>query len=48
MVDLAQGKKLGFVTNNSSKSRQEYMQRFQKLGMTVYEVKYRFNGVFHY
>lgn len=33
-----QGKKVCFVSNNSSKSRAEYLQRFQKLGITAYEV----------
>ena len=33
-----QGKKVCFVSNNSSKSRAEYLQRFRKLGMTAYEV----------
>ena len=33
-----QGKKMCFVSNNSSKSRAEYLQRFQKLGMTAYKV----------
>jgi ribonucleotide monophosphatase NagD (HAD superfamily) len=35
---LLQGKKMSFVTNNSSKSRAEYLEKFHKLGMTAYEV----------
>lgn len=31
----AAGKRLLFVTNNSSKSRQEYRQKFQSLGIDV-------------
>jgi ribosomal protein L30E len=34
----SKGKKVCFVSNNSSKSRAEYLQRFHKLGMTAYEV----------
>ena len=35
---ISQGKKLCFVSNNSSKSRAEYLQRFRNLGMTAFEV----------
>ena len=37
-----QGKKVCFVSNNSSKSRAEYLQRFHKLGMTAHEVLWLF------
>ena len=32
------GKRLFFITNNSTKSRQEYVQKFEKLGIQVYQV----------
>lgn len=33
-----QGKKLVFVTNNATKSRAGYLQKFKKLGLNVLEV----------
>lgn len=33
-----QGKKLIFVTNNSTKSRKKYAKKFQMLGVAVSEV----------
>ena len=33
------GKKLVFVTNNSTKSRKDYAKKFLGFGMTVKEVK---------
>lgn len=35
---VLQGKKLVFVTNNSSKSRKKYSEKFQNLGLNVREV----------
>lgn len=34
-----QGKAVYFVSNNSSKSRAEYMQKFKKLDIEAYEVR---------
>jgi ribonucleotide monophosphatase NagD (HAD superfamily) len=34
-----QGKKLIFVTNNSTKSRKQYMKKFLDLGLSVTEVR---------
>jgi hypothetical protein len=36
------GKRLFFITNNSTKSRQEYVEKFGKLGIQVYQVS---NGI---
>lgn len=35
---MLQGKKLVFVTNNSSKSRRQYAEKFNSLGIAVSEV----------
>lgn len=37
---ILQGKKLVFVTNNSTKSRKQYAHKFQSLGIPVTEVCY--------
>jgi ribonucleotide monophosphatase NagD (HAD superfamily) len=36
---VLQGKKLIFVTNNSTKSRKQYMKKFLDLGLSVTEVR---------
>ena len=41
-----QGKKLVFVTNNSTKSRRQYAKKFQSLGISVSEVCFISNTFF--
>lgn len=40
-----QGKRLVFVTNNSTKSRKQYGKKFETLGLTVTEVKESFLSI---
>jgi hypothetical protein len=37
---VLQGKRLVFVTNNSTKSRKQYGKKFETLGLTVNEVPF--------
>jgi hypothetical protein len=41
---IAQGKRLVFVTNNSTKSRKQYGKKFETLGLSVSEVRSCFYG----
>lgn len=41
---LLQGKRLVFVTNNSTKSRKQYGKKFESLGLSVNEVSSRLDG----
>ena len=38
LIDVKTGKQLVFVTNNSTKSRADYKQKFASIGMDVQEV----------
>jgi len=38
LVLLMQGKKVVFMTNNSTKSRKQYRKKFEALGLSVGEV----------
>jgi hypothetical protein len=41
---FVQGKRLVFVTNNSTKSRKQYGKKFETLGLSVSEVRSCFYG----
>lgn len=45
-ISLFQGKRIFFVTNNSSKSRAQYMKKFEKFGIEGYKVSSMFNEFF--